>query len=290
MRTALIKLHIAIMLWGATGVLGKLIKVDALWVVIYRTGLTIIGLLIYHLFTNEIKPINLKQKKGNLLSGALLGLHWVFFFASIQYSNVAVALISLSCTSLFTSIIQSQVNKLPINGKEIILSCIAILSIALLFYSDFSLRKGVVFGLLSAMFVAAVPVLNKQQTVTQNATTISFWNMLGGFIVAILCIPILYSLVPQPNFVPSTLDFVWLLILSWVCTIVTYQLSLSALKKVNAFTQTLLLNLEPIYGIGLAAIFLNETNEYNIYFYIGIILLVLTILLQTFFIKKENAV
>ncbi len=286
---ALLYLHIAILLWGATGVLGDAISLDEWWVVVYRTGFTVIGLLIYNFFAKEIRPISAAQKKQSLFSGALLGLHWVCFFASIKYSNVAVSLICLSCTSLFTSIINSTLLKTKINKVEIGLSLLAIVSIALLFYSDFSLRKGVIFGLLSAVFVAAVPVLNKQQLTELNPTTVSYWNMLGGFGITLLLSPLYTYFIPQPNFVPTTKDIGLLLILSWLCTIVTYQLSLAALKKVNAFTQTLLLNLEPVYGIALAAYFLNEHEEYNIYFYIGIAILIFTIILQTIILRRKDA-
>ncbi len=288
MRNALLKIHIAILLWGATAVLGKKILLNEIWLVWYRIAFTLIGLLLIHLFLNDIKKINWQQKRSALISGSLLGLHWLCFFASVQYGNVAIALICLSSTSFFTSILQTIYLKTKINLIEIVLSLFALGSILLLFINEFALQKGIVYGLLAAILVAIVPILNKQQMQSQNIATISFWNMIGGFIIISFALPIYCYFIPQKNFIPTYSDFGYLLILSFCCTIITLRLSLSALQKISAFTQNLLLNLEPVYGITLAAIFLNEYKTYNIYFYIGISFLIATIIIQTMLLKNKK--
>jgi drug/metabolite transporter (DMT)-like permease len=289
MRKALLQLHIAIILWGATAVLGKLIHIDAIVLVWFRIFLTVVSLLGMHFFwKKEIQPISKNKLIGLLTVGGFLAIHWLCFFASVKYANVAVALICMSGTSLFTTLLQSVVLKTKINVVEILLSLLAIVSVVLLFVNEFSLQKGIVYGLLAAMLVAIVPIINKQYLQVVNMPTISFYNMLGGLITISIALPFYHQLEPIVNYVPTLKDFLWLIVLSWACTIITYRLSLNSLKQLSAFTQNLLLNLEPIYGIALAAIFLKEYIEYSIYFYIGIAILLCTILLQSLLLKKKK--
>ncbi len=290
MRKALLQLHIAILLWGATAVLGKIISVDAIVLVWIRVLITVISLGVLHFFKPEIKKITTKQILGLLTIGGFLALHWLCFFASIKFANVAVALICLSCTSLFTTLLQSIILKTTINKIEILLSLLAITSVVLLFFNEFNLQKGIIYGVLAAILVAIVPIVNKQYLAVVNMPTVSFYNMLGGFIVISVSLPFYKYIEPIVNYIPTSMDWVWLIILSWVCTIVTLRLSLNSLKYLSAFTQNLLLNLEPIYGIALAAIFLKEYINYSIYFYIGIVLLILTITLQSILLKKKKTI
>jgi drug/metabolite transporter (DMT)-like permease len=288
MKKALLQLHIAIFLWGTTAVLGKIILLDEMWLVWFRLFLTSASLMVLDIFLHEIEKTTLKQKIHISLTGTLLSLHWVCFFASVKYANVAIGLICLSSTSLFTTLFQSLIYKTKINTVELLLSLLAITSVVLLFYNDFSLQKGIVYGVASALFVATVPILNKQQLQKVNMPTVTFWNITGGLIGISIALPIYIFFIPQPNATPSNMDFVWLVVLSWLCTIVTWRLSLNALKYISAFTQNLLLNLEPVYGIALAAIFLKEYKSYTIFFYIGIILLLTTIFVQTLLLRKNK--
>jgi drug/metabolite transporter (DMT)-like permease len=289
MRKALLQLHIAIILWGATAVLGKLIHIDAIVLVWFRIFITVMSLLGMHFFwKKEIEQISKSKLIGLLSVGGFLALHWLCFFASVKYANVAVALICMSATSLFTTLLQSVVLKTKINIVEILLSLLAIVSVVLLFVNEFSLQKGIVYGLVAAMLVAIVPIINKQYLQVVNMPTISFYNMLGGLITISIALPFYNQIEPIVNYIPTLNDWFWLIILSWACTIITYRLSLNSLKQLSAFTQNLLLNLEPIYGIALAAIFLKEYIEYSIYFYIGIAILLCTILLQSMLLKKKK--
>ena len=75
-------------------------------------------------------------------------------------------------------------------------------------------------------------------------------------------------------------DWGWLIILSWLCTVLAMDLMLQALKKVSAFTQNLSLNLEPVYGILLAFVLFNENKKLGASFYTGFALIALSVVLQ----------
>jgi drug/metabolite transporter (DMT)-like permease len=87
---------------------------------------------------------------------------------------------------------------------------------------------------------------------------------------------------------PAPMDWLWLVILSWVCTILTFFLYIRALKKVSAFTVNLALTLEPIYGIILAFIIYKENRYLDNWFYLGFALIILAVVFHTWRIMKKR--
>jgi drug/metabolite transporter (DMT)-like permease len=288
MKKALLQLHIAIFLWGFTGVLGKLIEVNEITLVYYRLIITFFSLIFLDLVKPSFQILATEQKIKLCITGSLQAIHWVCFFASIKYANVAVALICLSSTSFFTLLFEKYRYKKPIDFVELMLSIVSMAGIALIFYADFELKKGIIFGILSAMFVSLVAVNNKKFLDQVNTETITVWNIGGGLLTISILLPLYLYFANQRFELPNGTDIQWLLVLSWLCTIVTWKLSLASLKKVSAFTQNLSMNMEPIYGILLATFFLQEYKTYTIWFYLGISLIILTIIFQTIHIKKKD--
>ena len=107
MKNALFQLHIAVFLAGFTGVLGRLISLNELSLVWYRLLFAIILLWIlrYYFFKSENKIIH-KSRISLLLTGALVALHWVFFYGSIKYANISVGLVCFSSIGFFTAILE----------------------------------------------------------------------------------------------------------------------------------------------------------------------------------------
>ena len=80
---------------------------------------------------------------------------------------------------------------------------------------------------------------------------------------------------------PSINDFLWLMVLSWFCTVLAFQLSMNALRRISAFTVNLTYNLEPVYGILLAFAVYQENKELGSSFYAGLAIIILAVALQT---------
>jgi drug/metabolite transporter (DMT)-like permease len=87
---------------------------------------------------------------------------------------------------------------------------------------------------------------------------------------------------------PSPMDWFWLLILALGCTVLSNHLMLSALKHISAFTLNVTLNLEPVYGIILAFILFKEQKQLGASFYIGILLIALSVLIQMIRIVQQQ--
>lgn len=289
MKIALIKLHIAVFLWGFTGVLGRLISVNEAVLVWYRLAITICTLGLLFSFNKDLQKLNVKQILTLLGIGSVVGLHWLFFYGSIKYANVSIALVCLSVNPLFTSIFEPIITKTKFSLIDVCLSLIGIIGIGLIFHFDSHYQYGIFWGIISSFFAALFTTLNKKNIDIANANTIMFYELIGAIIIITLIIPFYWYNNSTLSLIPSVSDFVWILILSWLCTILAMKLSLQALQKVSAFTQNLSLNLEPIYGIILAFLIFNEQKEVSQYFYYGITLIILSVVLQMVRIVVKKA-
>ena len=290
MKPALIKLHIAVFLWGFTGVLGRLIELNEGLLVWYRILITIATLFAIFKYKKSFQQISTSLKFKLMRIGVIVAIHWLFFYGSIKYANVSISLICLSSIAFFTAIIEPLVIKRKISLIEITLSIISIIGIVLIFHFDDKYRVGIILGILSAIFSAIFSIYNKKNIVETNSQTIMFYELIGGFIFLSLIGPFYLNIFPSVKLAPSLSDWFWLIILSWVCTVVAMDFSLQALKKVSAFTLNLTVNLEPVYGIILAFIIFKEQNELSGTFYIGFILIIISVALQMLRIKKYKTV
>lgn len=290
MKSALIKLHIAVFLWGFTGVLGKTIQLNEALLVWYRLFITVVSLLILLLLTKKLEKVNVKQLTQLVGIGGIVALHWVFFYGSIKYANVSIALICLSSAGLITSLLEPLFFKTKIILYEVLLGLIAIVGIYLIFHFDAKFRTGIVLGILCTLFSVIFSILNKKVVATVQPKTMIFYELGGGLILLTLCMPLYIKIFPTNYLVPTFADFGWLILLSWVCTILAMDLSLQALKKISAFTQNLTLNLEPVYGIILAFVVYKENKDLSNSFYIGFALIFIAVIIQMLRIVKLKKV
>ena len=152
MRSTLIKLHIAVFLWGFTGVLGRLITLNAPLLVWYRIFITIITLFVISWFRGELHKLPLKRTLQLFGIGFIIALHWVCFYASIKYANVSIALVCLSSAGLFTAVIEPIFTKKKFNEIDFLLGFIGIVGIYLIFHFDPHYKIGIIIGLLSTIF------------------------------------------------------------------------------------------------------------------------------------------
>jgi drug/metabolite transporter (DMT)-like permease len=280
MKKALIKVHIAVLLAGFTGPLGRLISLSAGVLVWYRLGISAITFIILMMAWKQFSLLPRKLTPRTMLTGLLVAIHWVLFYGSIKYANVSVALLCFSSTSIFTSLLEPLILKSRFDPQELLLSFIAIGGIYILFHFNSQYHTGVILGLLSAIFAATFTVLNKSLTALLPSKIVSMYVLIFGFTFLTLLMPLYLYWLPQKSLLPTTSDWMYLLFLSWFCTVLAFTLSISALKKVSSFTLNLSLNLEPVYGIILAFILFHENKLLNSSFYIGFILIIISVILQ----------
>ncbi|HJV19438.1 MAG TPA: DMT family transporter [Sediminibacterium sp.] len=280
MKAALIKLHTAIFLVGFTGILGVLIRLNEMPLVWYRIMLTAVSLFVLLKFSGKGLLLPRGDVKKLLLIGSVIALHWVCFYGSIKLSNVSIGLVCFSATGLFTALLEPLLITRKVRWAEVLLGLFSLAGIYLIFHFDDRYQTGIVVGIVSAILAALFSVLNKKHLAIADAQVIMLYELLGGLLVLTLLMPLYIYFFPGAALFPSLSDLGWLLILSWVCTIVAMKLMLESLQKVSAFTQNLSLNLEPVYAIIMAFILFDENKDLQPSFYYGVSLILVSVVLQ----------
>ena len=281
MRKAFIQLHIAVLLAGLTGVLGRLISLNEGLLVWYRLLLTAVSLWLLAWFRRQAVKIDRRDMWRIFGIGGIAALHWVTFYGSIKYSNVSVGLVCFSAVGFFTALLEPLIMRHRIDMVELFLGFLVIVGIFFIFKVDPHFKTGILVGLLSALLGSLFPVLNKRILKRVSSENVTLYELSGGFLVLSLLMPLYLYLFPAPSLIPGWQDWIWLLVLSWACTVLAFNLSMSALQHISAFTVNLSYNLEPVYGILLAFVLFREDKYLNKGFYVGFCLILLSIILQT---------
>lgn len=280
MKKAFIHLHIAVFLAGFTAILGKLITLNEGLLVWYRLFITVVTLGLLLFLRKEFEKLSVKNTVFIFGIGAIVALHWVCFYGSIKYSNVSVSLTCLSAIGFFTSIFEPLIMKRKIDLFEVFLGLLAIAGIYLIFDFYPQYTQGILFGIISSLLASLFPIFNKNLLKNFSAKTVTLYEMSGGLLAVTFIIPFYLKFFPAEYYLPSVTDWLWLLVLAWVCTVLSFILQLNALKKVSPFTANLTYNLEPIYGIVLAFIIFHENKYLSSGFYYGLALILLAVILQ----------
>ena len=279
----LIILHIAVFLAGWTGIFGRMISLGGLPLVWYRMLVSVVTLVLVLALTQRLHKVGWKAVAQIAGCGVLMALHWVAFFASIQTANVSVGVACIATSCFFTTLFEPLINRTRVCWKEILISFISIAGVLLIFSLDVRYRLGIALGLLSAALYSVFAIFNVNVATRtgQDTPTMLLWELIGGALFLTLCIPLQARLAPAEPIVPAGNDWIWLLLLGSVFTIVPFLFQLHALRKLSAFTVNLTYNLEPVYSIVLAALLFHETREVGWSFWLGLSLIIISVLLQT---------
>jgi drug/metabolite transporter (DMT)-like permease len=226
MKAALTKLHIAVFLWGFTGVLGKAIELNEGLLVWYRMAITVISLLLWLSYQRslEIPPIKVMLKLMGI--GVLVALHWVCFYGSIKYANVSIALVCFAATGVFTALLEPVLTNKKIVLIELLLGSLGLAGIYLIFHFDTQYRTGIIIGIISTLLCVVFSILNKKAVAQVASKTVMFYELTGGLLALTALMPLYLHYLPTVKFLPSLKDWLWLIVLSWLCTIYAMYLSL----------------------------------------------------------------
>lgn len=281
MKKSYLLLHLAVILAGFTGVFGKLITLNEGLLTWYRVLFSSI-ILFFLLKIFKIKEKITTEKKYKIGQiGLLITIHWIFFYASIKYSNISIGVVCYCLTSFFTAIFKPLIDKTKFKFTELILSALTLIGISLIFHFDSSYQLGIILGVISSAFAALYTIYNERLVRLYDSKIINYYQMIGGTIGLGVLLPVYLYFVPSAVIIPSLKDTFYLILLSLFCTVVLYIIFAEVLKKIPAFTVNLTFNLEPVYAIILAFLFFNESKEVNFAFYLGLVFIMLSVILQT---------
>ncbi|MFM8373697.1 MAG: DMT family transporter [Bacteroidota bacterium] len=277
-------LHFCVFIWGFTAILGKLITLKAVPLVWWRV-----------LIASSVLAVFIPRAQWKLLTrtaffqmtgiGVLVALHWLCFYGAIKLSNASVAVATMATTSFFAALTEPLILKQRIKWYELGIGLVILPGMALVVGNiDWGMRTGFAVGAVGALLAALFSSLNKKmiENNPQPPLVMSAVELGAATVACTLILPGLLWTAPETAIWPGEDDWYWLLLLSIACTVLPYYLSLKAMKHITAFAANLTINLEPVYGIVLAALFFREDKELNSNFYIGMAVILLAVFSHPF--------
>ena len=286
-----LQLHIAVLLFGFTAILGRLIDLQEIVIVWYRLLFTCLSLLFIPQVWRALNNMSRQRYLQLVGIGVIVSMHWVMFYGAVKYSNVSVTLSCMATASFFTALIEPVITNRKHKLYELLLGLLIIPGIYLIFYfSDFYLT-GIIMGLLAAFLAAVFSSFNKRMVAHQDALSMTFVELGGGWVFLSLALPVYWQFFPESRLMATGMDLGYLLILALLCTTFAYVLSIHALKQLTAFANAITINLEPIYGILMAFLIFQENEQMDNRFYLGTRLVLLALFLHPViehYIKKRT--
>ncbi|MFN4081844.1 MAG: DMT family transporter [Saprospiraceae bacterium] len=270
---AYLYLHLCVFIWGFTAILGKLISLKALPLVWWRVALCCAALWML-IPRAQLRSMDRAMILRLFGIGALVGLHWLCFYGAIKLSNASVGVVSMATASFFAALLEPVLFRRPLKWHELSLGLLVIPGIALIVGAiDWEMRWGFAVGIAAAFLAALFTALNKQVLDSPHPPppfAMTLAELGGGLILCSLILPIYLLRYPETPMAIQGADWMWIPVLAFVCTLAPYYLTLLAMRHISAFATNLSVNLEPVYGVVLAALIFGEHREMNAHFYIGV--------------------
>ena len=282
-------LHVAVFIFGTTGVLGKLISLDSFHLVWYRLSIAVVAFFAILYVGKSDMRIGRRPLIKVLGTGFVLVIHWITFFEAIKRSNVSVALVCLSSTAFFTSILEPLYYRRKMAWHEPFFGLCIIVGLYFVFSFEFEYLGGIILGIVSALFAAWFTVLNALLVHETDAKTITLYELLG----ALGSLTLLLLVIGGFNVEQMTLsgnDFGWLLILGTAGTAFSFYLSVQLVKRLTPYTFVMTINLEPIYAMILAVLVWPESETMSGGFYLGAAIVVAMIFINALVSKRRAIV
>lgn len=281
-------LHLIVFIWGFTAILGALITLDALPLVWFRMLFAIGFIFIYIKWKKISIKISWRTFLQFLIAGLIIAMHWFTFFKAIKVSNVSITLACLSTGAFFTSLLEPILFGKKIVWYEVFFGLIVVFGLYIIFNVEGSYVNGMLLALTSAFLSALFAIINSKLVKEHNPTTISFYELSGG--VLFLSVMLLFSDGFHAQFFQlSSSDFMYLMILSSVCTAYAFIASTAVMKFLTPYTVMLTINLEPIYGIILAVLLFKDKEKMSPEFYIGAVIILITVILNGIIKSRTKA-
>ncbi|WP_339407759.1 DMT family transporter [Pseudomonas helleri] len=256
-RTALGALHIGALMFGLTGVFGKLAGASASIIVFGRAGFAVLALACFGALTKQTRwqMPTLRDARGLLISGLLLAGHWVSFFVSVKVAGVAIATLGFASFPAFTVILEGLIFRERIRANEILL-VLAVSAGLILVTPTFDLAsqatEGLLWAVTSGLLFSLLSLNNRAHSGRLPAVQAALWQ---NAVVALCLLPFAAPGLPEVR----PLDWVWIALLGIFCTGVAHSLFVASLAVIKARTAAVVFAMEPVYGITLAWLLFHET-------------------------------
>ena len=245
---------------GTSGPLGKFIAMPIPLIIWWRSFIGGIAMFLFCKY-NKVPFIRFPKKERFpfFIAGVFLGAHWITYFLALKMSNVAIGMLSLFTFPVITAFLEPLFGKEKFKPVHVLLGCMILVGIYILapdldFENDYV--KGILFGLLSAVFYAIRNLITKQYTAKYNESMIMTYQLA---IITVVALPALF-LYSNNNLATQ---YPYVLLLALMTTALGHTLFVKSLKNFSAATASIIGSVQPIFGIIIAFLFLNEMPSIN---------------------------
>jgi len=289
-RRALLELHACVVLWGFTAILGKLITLSAVQLVWWRMLLVTLALACFPRAWRALRGMSARDVAVFAGIGCVIALHWLCFYGSVKLANASVAATTMALAPVAVALSEPWLTGARFERHNLVLAILVIPGVALVvggMPSDMHL--GFWVGVASAVLAGVFNLLNKRHLGQQDAMAVTWIELGAGFLLLTVVMP--FTAPAGGGFVlPSVQDSAWLLVLAIFCTLIPFVLALRSLRHLSAFTTQLAVNLEPVYAILLAVIFLGEARQLGLFFFIGVLIVLAGVFGHGFLLRRSGRI
>jgi drug/metabolite transporter (DMT)-like permease len=278
-----------VFIWGFTAVLGALITITADAIVWYRMLLAAVFLGSFIMFKKKSFRIPVKSFVKLIFVGLLIALHWVFFFHAIHVSNVSITLSIFSLGAFFASLLEPIFYGRKVLWYEVFFGLIIIGGLGMIMKVEVSYLEGMLYALISIILGVLFTLSNGKLIQNHDSTVIAFYEFISG--VFFISIYFLYQNKFSADFFVLTFNnWMLILILASICTAYAFTASVKVMKKLSPYTVMLTTNLEPVYGIILAYFIIGGKEKMSTSFYVGAVIILITVILNGIIKHKDKSV
>lgn len=275
-----LQLHLCVLLWGCTAVLGKLITLAAIPLVFWRVLIVSLCLVLWRPLWRRLAGVSRRDLWLAAGNGLVITVHWLFFYGAVKAANASVAATCLALAPVFLAVFEPLLLKQAFSRRNLLIGVLALPGVALVVGGiPQGMLAGFLLGTVAALLAALFSSLNKGLAERMPALPLTMLQMASGTLLLGLLIPLWPLFGAESAFRwPSPNDLGWLLLLALACTLLPFALIVVVLRQLSAFSVQLAVNLEPVYAIALAALLLGETAELHWPFYLGVALILAAVL------------
>jgi drug/metabolite transporter (DMT)-like permease len=284
-----LNLHLIVFIWGFTAILGALITITADAIVWYRMLLAGVFLGAFIVFKKKSFRIPTNALLKLVFVGLLIALHWITFFHAIHVSNVSITLSIFSLGAFFASLLEPLFYGRKVLWYEVFFGLIIIAGLGMIMNVEVNYLEGMIYALVSIILGVLFTLMNGKLIEDHDSSVISFYEFIAG--VFFISLYFLYQNKFSLDFFVLTFNnWLLILILASICTAYAFTASVKVMEKLSPYTVMLTTNLEPVYGIILAYFIIGGKEKMSVSFYIGAVIILITVILNGIIKHRENKV
>ena len=276
-------LTVATIFISTSGALGKYIDMPAPIIIWWRCALGGLFLFLFVKFKGiHLKIENKKDSVSIMVAALFLGAHWITYFYALKLSNVAIGMLSIFTFPVITAFLEPLFFEVKFDPMHIVLGMMVLLGVYIL-APDFDLQntklQGLFFGIVSAVFYSLRNLILKKKTHLYNGSVLMLYQVV---ILSVVLLPTIFLM----DTAAITTEYPFVVLLALLTTAIGHTMFLNSFKHFKVSTASIIGSSQPIFGIIIAFLLLNEKPSWNII--LGGSIILLTVFIESVRSKRKS--